>query len=434
MRLGSEQVERAEREPRELGAAVLGLEVVALPVVLPLARLVTLDHPVLPRDAAAREARAGDPLEAGSEEVVGDRHPQLALQDPGVLRQLEQGVVERRPGGRGDEPVGADDRQVGPRQLAQVAVEPTERGEGVGLVREAVGIGPLDRLPEVGAVPVEVGEVDGEDRLRRVDRQGDHDPGLAAQAVDRLGERRAGEPEVGLGLGRVVGQVVDGEEPDLRSVGRVEPPEVLDGRGEDRRRRDERAFFRHVRGSRGAGGDPAAEDLMILGRGTLGDVPGRHGARPRRDPGEEVRPFGLAGHDERGVVERLVEQIGRAGDVELAPFRTRAVVAAEAILLEHPSSPARQVRPVRPRVEASDEREQAGDDPPSKSWSSLSGPGRDRGPVGLVFPRQFAPLAPGKRTRPANSSPRKSKRPRVIFRGQKDRLERSPIWLPAPGG
>ena len=133
-------------------------------------------------------------------------------------------VIERRPGGGIDEPVGPDPGQLAGRHLV-------DRGRGDAIGAEAIGVAVEDRPPRA-VVPEVVAEVDPQDRPRRVDRRRGLDLAIPGEAVDELREAVA----VGLELVLVVagvGQVGQGEIADEPAVARVDLPKVVDDEPED---------------------------------------------------------------------------------------------------------------------------------------------------------------------------------------------------------
>ena len=292
-----------------------------------------LHHPVLSRDAAPGEPCPGDPVGTRLEEVGRDIHAQLLLQQGGILGEVKQTVVQGRPGRGRHEPVGADHGQVAPGQVGQVPVEPPQSFIGKAVVLQPIGIGPFHREPERAAIPVEVAEVNGEERSGLVDGLRHDDPRLAAEAVDRLRERRAGASQVVVGDRRVVGQGVEGEETQERPIGRVGVPQVVPRGREHRDECDEGTPGGIVGECRRAGLDPAPDQLLIGVCRPLLDVLGRH--LVLRDPLEEVRLRGLPRCDEWWIAHVLRQELGLLQHVEIAPLRALAMVAAEAVLLEH---------------------------------------------------------------------------------------------------
>ena len=94
--------------------------------------------------------------------LTADIDAQLPFQLGQVGRDLQQIVVERRPRGRGDEPVGAD---APASRAAERHGDAASRG---GVEEDAVGILGQQAVPEIG-VPHEVAQVDAQDGLGRVD-------------------------------------------------------------------------------------------------------------------------------------------------------------------------------------------------------------------------------------------------------------------------
>src|SRR5262249_9184610 len=82
--------------------------------------VVTLDEAVGAGDAGAVEAGADG---GAVVEVGGGVDVELAFQGAVTLGHLQEVVVERRPRGGGDEPVGAGDRLVAAGQFGEVAKE-----------------------------------------------------------------------------------------------------------------------------------------------------------------------------------------------------------------------------------------------------------------------------------------------------------------------
>ena len=197
----------AEREPEQVAGALVPLEVVALPV-RAVEGHVTIDQAVLAGDPAGGEP---GPRQLVVEEVGLDVDLEQAFQRPRLLRQVEQGVVQRRPRGGGDEPVGPHGGHRAARQRVDLRGQGAGRLVAVLVVLQAVGVATQDLVAELTLIPAHVAEVDGEDGLRGVDRLGDDDLGLPAQAVDQLGDGGAGEPQVVIAEAPVVVQVVERE-------------------------------------------------------------------------------------------------------------------------------------------------------------------------------------------------------------------------------
>ena len=87
------------------------------------------------------------------------------------------------------------------------------------VVLQAVGIDLQDFLPQVVLVPAHVAQVDGEDRLLRIDGLGHDDRRLEGQAVDQLREGGPVQPHLVVGhLLVIVEQVGEREVPQERPI------------------------------------------------------------------------------------------------------------------------------------------------------------------------------------------------------------------------
>ena len=158
---------------------------------------------------------------------------ELLLQVLKIFRELEERVVERRPRGGGDEPVGP---HVGHGGLGQPVDLLGRLAGGLVLplvVLQAIGIVAEQFVPEVVLVPADVAEVDGEDGLLAVDRLRHDDLGLPAQAVDQLRDGGPGQPQVVVADRLVVVQVVNREVAEEGPIGLGQRLEVVADGDED---------------------------------------------------------------------------------------------------------------------------------------------------------------------------------------------------------
>jgi hypothetical protein len=99
---------RPQRAAKQVARALVGLEIVASPVSA-MHGIVPVDQAVLIRHTAGRKP---GPHQLAALEVGLGIDAQLLFQLLGLGRQLEHCLVQRRPRGIGDEPVGPDIRQV----------------------------------------------------------------------------------------------------------------------------------------------------------------------------------------------------------------------------------------------------------------------------------------------------------------------------------
>ena len=177
-----------------------------------------LDEPILPRDAACPEASAGKLI---AQKILLNVHTQQRFELAGFLRQLQQGVIQRRARRRRHEPVRPDHGDLGTGQLRYLRIQVAQLRLALRVIAQPIGIRLDDFGPEVFLVPVQIANVENEDGLFLVDGLGHGDAQLPAQAVDGLGQRCPVRAEVGVGNLRVVVQVGQREIPQERAGAHV---------------------------------------------------------------------------------------------------------------------------------------------------------------------------------------------------------------------
>ena len=166
----------AERMGEQVLPAGVAGEVVALPVD-DVAGFMSFNQPIVSGDAGAVETRTGDTL---LPDVLGDIDAEHLLQLFVGVRQLQDFVIERRPGRGGHEPVATDIRQLALGRLGAVPGRVIRD-------RDAVGVSPHDRFPH-RFVPLVIAQVDPKNRLLRVDWPWHADLAAPRETVDELGQ------------------------------------------------------------------------------------------------------------------------------------------------------------------------------------------------------------------------------------------------------
>ncbi len=287
-------------------------EVVALPAGAE-ARLVALHDAVVAEDAGPVETGPGRPREP---DVGGGVDAEERLDLAGRRGEVQDLVVERRPRGRGKEPVAADPGEAGAGHGRHGLGGPA-RGEESEVIE-------VEKPRPCGVGPLEIAEVEPQHGAVDVHGFGPHDGAVPRQAVHELGDGLPVDFEIGLGQAGVV-EVGQGEVPGEGALLRREPLEIR-GDGEEKILVREVGPWRQSRREvGGARGDPGRDGGGVLGRGPEAGVRGRHLAA--RQAPEEGGGLGAA----RQELPRGDEPVAVEDEIDAAFGSARLSVAAPAV-------------------------------------------------------------------------------------------------------